>query len=572
MPCILKIRVSSARDLPVMDKASDLTDAYVEIKFADYDVQRTSVVRKTLNPVWNADFRIEVSDDADLQNEPVELRVLDYDTISANDVVGCVFIDMNPLLAWEASSTFDDSILVLGNASPVAVSPQLLPSNAPSNALPTGVAAPTGVTGGGERQISGWFPLYDTLLGLRGELHVQIKLQFFGDVNPFKDSSAGVCVFSSATAIPAGYRVRRLLGMVEVLLNENDPEFSWADTFRAPRTSNESRQRLFYRLSGQLRRLACKDVLEMGGNAIVAFQQSFDCESQGGLITARAIGTCVRLQAAPVAVLSTAGFADSVAGGAVSNSVVDAGGDANFVSSYASSDRSSSSSHNSDDASVDAVDEGKFSVSDGPAVLSRQNSTKPPSSPLRALYETPLEPVLLTLNSLPTGAVVEIGGVVSAKSVKLYRNNDIEVRKNWWWELREEVIAHAKQLSCQYVLGYSESVAINDELCVLSAVGTAVNIDMSKLYAPNLASVGAGGDAEDGRLATLAEVDDASLPQTPVDVLDSSQRSESAAEFFSPSARSQSLATTRLPVAASFNCESCHIPYSNKSTPFPMSV
>jgi Ca2+-dependent lipid-binding protein len=75
MPCILKIRVFSARDLPVMDKASELTDAYVEVRFADQDLQRTAVCRKTLNPVWNEDFRFEVSDDADLQNEPLELKV-----------------------------------------------------------------------------------------------------------------------------------------------------------------------------------------------------------------------------------------------------------------------------------------------------------------------------------------------------------------------------------------------------------------------------------------------------------------------------------------------------------------
>jgi len=36
-----------------MDKASDLTDAYVEVRFADFEAQRTTVCRKTLNPVWN---------------------------------------------------------------------------------------------------------------------------------------------------------------------------------------------------------------------------------------------------------------------------------------------------------------------------------------------------------------------------------------------------------------------------------------------------------------------------------------------------------------------------------------
>ena len=44
--------------------------------------------------------------------------------------------------------------------------------------------------------IKGWFPIYDTLRGVRGELYLSIKLQFIGDDNPFRDSSAGVMFFS----------------------------------------------------------------------------------------------------------------------------------------------------------------------------------------------------------------------------------------------------------------------------------------------------------------------------------------------------------------------------------------
>lgn len=46
-------------------------------------------------------------------------------------------------------------------------------------------------------QIAGWFPIYDTLKGIRGELNVTVKLEFFGNVNEFKDASAGVQFFSS---------------------------------------------------------------------------------------------------------------------------------------------------------------------------------------------------------------------------------------------------------------------------------------------------------------------------------------------------------------------------------------
>jgi Ca2+-dependent lipid-binding protein len=161
MPCILKVRVIAGRGLPVMDRASELTDAYVEVRFGDLETQRTSVCRKSLNPVWNEDFRLEVSDDVMLQDEPLELKVFDYDAISADDSIGTVMLDLNPLLAAESTG-----------------------------------------------QLAGWFPIFDTIRGMRGELNVQAKLQFFGDTNPFKESSAGVKFFCG-NGIPSPYPVRR---------------------------------------------------------------------------------------------------------------------------------------------------------------------------------------------------------------------------------------------------------------------------------------------------------------------------------------------------------------------------
>ena len=37
-------------------------------------------------------------DDCDLQDEPLQIRIMDYDTYSANDAIGKVYIDLNPLL------------------------------------------------------------------------------------------------------------------------------------------------------------------------------------------------------------------------------------------------------------------------------------------------------------------------------------------------------------------------------------------------------------------------------------------------------------------------------------------
>ncbi|KAJ1547212.1 hypothetical protein HK096_003977, partial [Nowakowskiella sp. JEL0078] len=56
-PSILKVRIGCAVNLPIMDRATDLTDAFVEVRFGDYDVYRSQIQRRTLNPVWNEDCR-----------------------------------------------------------------------------------------------------------------------------------------------------------------------------------------------------------------------------------------------------------------------------------------------------------------------------------------------------------------------------------------------------------------------------------------------------------------------------------------------------------------------------------
>jgi Ca2+-dependent lipid-binding protein len=78
MPSKVYIHVGRARNLPIMDKASKLTDAYVQVEVAGNE-QRTQTQRKTLDPEWNEDFCYEVTDDALLQNTPVEFTVMDMD-------------------------------------------------------------------------------------------------------------------------------------------------------------------------------------------------------------------------------------------------------------------------------------------------------------------------------------------------------------------------------------------------------------------------------------------------------------------------------------------------------------
>ncbi|XP_035859657.1 C2 domain-containing protein 5 isoform X44 [Sander lucioperca] len=99
---------------------------------------------------------------------------------------------------------------------------------------------------------------------------------------------------------------------------------------------------------------------------------------------------------------------------------------------------------------------------------------------LRQQTQTALEQrefPFFTLTSFPPGFLLHVGGVVSARSVKLldriHNPDEPETRDAWWEEIRQEIKSHAKALGCHGVVGYSESTSICEEVCILSASGTA---------------------------------------------------------------------------------------------------
>ena len=55
----------------------------------------------------------------------------------------------------------------------------------------------------------------------------------------------------SASGVPYGYRVQAIHGFVEELVVNDDPEYQWIDKIRSQRASNEARQILFSKLSGE---------------------------------------------------------------------------------------------------------------------------------------------------------------------------------------------------------------------------------------------------------------------------------------------------------------------------------
>ena len=89
--------------------------------------------------------------------------------------------------------------------------------------------------------------------------------------------------------------------------------------------------------------------------------------------------------------------------------------------------------------------------------------------------------------------------------------SDQETRDQWWEELRAEVKSHARALNCACVLGYREYCAIYNDVCILSAVGTAAVVRKPRLMwklksemlavARAIATESAGDRADEGAKA-----------------------------------------------------------------------
>ncbi|XP_051726065.1 C2 domain-containing protein 5 isoform X9 [Ctenopharyngodon idella] len=494
MPGKLKAKIVAGRHLPVMDRASDLTDAFVEVKFGNTTF-KTDVYPKSLNPQWNSEwFKFEV-DDEDLQDEPLQITVLDHDTYSANDAIGKVYIDIDPLLCSEAATV-----------------------------------------------ISGWLPIYDTIHGIRGEINVLVKVDLFNDLNRFRQSSCGVKFFCT-TSIPRCYRAVMIHGFVEELVVNEDPEYQWIDRIRTPRASNEARQRLIFLMSGELQRKIGLKVLEMGGNAVVGYLQCFDLEGESGLVV-RAIGTACTLEK----ISTLPATATLPSNSSPSKDMKDS-------PQAAPSTLGCRSTHSSPVHSASSRLSQGFSVS-VPTLLfagmGSGGSAGKEAGPLKALLRQQTQSALeqreypfFTLTSFPPGFLLHLGGVVSARSVKLldriHNPDEPETRDAWWEEIRQEIKSHAKALGCHAVVGYSESTSICEEVCILSASGTAAILSSRFM--------------QDGPLDT-----DHRLSRQPLVFSAGSERVEGDMG---------STASLGFEEVAPPGCGFCHIPYDELNIPFP---
>ncbi|XP_030376595.1 C2 domain-containing protein 5 isoform X4 [Scaptodrosophila lebanonensis] len=498
MPGKVGVKIKAARNLPVMDKACDTTDAFVEIKLGPV-THKTDVFRKSLNPTWNTDwFRFEV-DDAELQDEPLQIRLMDYDTYSANDAIGKVNISLNPLCLESSSQTVHGKGTVL----------------------------------------SGWIPVFDTMHGIRGEINVIVKVDLFSDVNKFRQSSCGIPFFHSQ-CVPFGYRAQVIHGFVEELVVNDDPEYQWIDKIRTPRASNEARQVVFLKLSGQVQRKMGLKAINMGANAVIGYTQCFDLEGDVGVV-ARGVGTAVTLikdtssqpTSADVALIEesntelqahelpvTVAALNANVAAATTTTATDSSPSLKRFASPAGSSRlkltpspskSGISATNADSASTSTTSTATTMIPKELGEICRRSSdsdlsvtpkgnsicvaserlvaatammrlTQPAVGNKATDSLDMLEYPFLTMTKYPTGFILHLGATVAARSVKLLERvpnpDEPEVRDSWWTELRMEIRSHARSLGCNVVLGYAETTTISDDVCVLSATGTAAVINM----------------------------------------------------------------------------------------------
>ncbi|XP_072046150.1 C2 domain-containing protein 5-like [Amphiura filiformis] len=512
MPGKLKVRILAARDLPVMDRASDLADAFVEVKFGQ-ETFKTEVCRKSLNPTWNSEwFKFEASDE-ELQDEPLHFRVMDYDTYSAHDAIGKVYIDLTPLL-WK-----------------------------------------DGVT-----EISGWMPIYDTMHGMRGEINIVVKVDLFEDVSRFRQSSVGVQFFNSSR-VPTCYNLIAVHGFVEELVVNDDPEYQWIDMIRTPRASNEARQRLFSKLSGELQRKIGIKVLEMDGNAVIGYWQCYDLEGESGIVV-RGIGTVVSIQkSAPVASpLSTSPPKDMHKD---SHSFEDQGDlgtspvNKTPTPQPPSPTKCVSPFRYSSDSDLPAGGSPGTAGSSGSGGGISQKPTLTTKTAILPQSIDMLEYPFFTLTVFPPGFLIHVGGVVAARSVKLldkiHNPDEPETRDAWWTEIRTEIRSHAAAMGCHAVVGYKETTSIYDEVILLSAMGTAAIVNMRAPLPPQPSSAGSGSavltvslDRQEFQKEQQAS---GTPPTSEINLLDTTQTADSNSK-----------------------CSIIHIPYNDSTLPFPVNL
>ena len=334
--------------------------------------------------------------------------------------------------------------------------------------------------GGGGGSISGWFPLYDTINGIRGHLRLTIKLHYFPSINPLSPASTPPSsILLLSTSLPAPALLLHIHGHLSVTLSAADPEYAWMDNFRASRTSNEARVGLFNAVLLQLARRARERCEELGGNAVVGWKVALDLEGEVGVVVARAHGTAVTMASSDRRVNVSSGSSSRAGERSNERAAITASRDESnqpTQADHANAGMAAGGGSHSDSA---ANQSDKLPSLDKPVLLSApdtltasSSASIAASSALSRSYRRDVH--LITMSSFPTSMQLVLGGLVVARSVKLLTSNTTTAtHEKWWAEIRKEVKSHAASLHCTHVLGYSEQCVVTKDVVVLSGYGTA---------------------------------------------------------------------------------------------------
>jgi C2 domain len=476
MPSTVKVRIKGARNLPMPENRRRSVEAptfrsrdpYVVVSIGGtlsknpLHQESTAIAKGTVTPTFDEEFRFECSDDTVLQDEPLIFQVRDNNADTHNgedEIIGRVYVDLNPLLVSQDNNG-----------------------------------------------INGWFPIYDTLTGVNGELLVSVKVNFIGDVNPFRDSSAGVRLLPFSTIDPhSGYRLAHVFGFVEELVVADDPDWSQQTGNKTTVASHDHRQTALYLLDASVRRRISKGVLEMGGNAVLGYHQEFDMEGDSGIV-ARAYGTCVLLE--------------------------------------------ERENDNSSSASAAAIIDPRLFANDNLGVVELMTLSDFDST------------VRVRLGGLVTARAVKYLGNLAS--------SDQETRDSWWSELRDEIRAHAKIVCCTHVIGYLEASTIHDDVAILSITGTAATVrGLPDLTSPSQLwhAWNTGKSSEHLTETEHSEHDEGLIPELSKNPRNNmpSDASEGSRHDTPPNARRELLRRTRRRPKP---CSALHVPYSHRLAPF----
>ncbi|CAJ0582877.1 unnamed protein product, partial [Mesorhabditis spiculigera] len=243
---LFSFSIKNARGLPVMNKSVASTDAFVAIRFGE-DVWKSGVVR-SLDPIWDEQTCVFEATELLHGATPPDIRVMDHDTYSSNDAIGRVYLNH------------------------ISIYEKMLADGIP------------------EKSFSFCLPIYDTLLGIRGELLFELHVTIL-------DRGSKRLALLSGEYIPEDNEAEEVLGLVHHLAVEKDPEHAWLDRIRTPRATNEARMLAIRRSFGEATRSLITEAKKLGASHVLNFKEQLDLEGDGSnLLCARVSGTAVRLK------------------------------------------------------------------------------------------------------------------------------------------------------------------------------------------------------------------------------------------------------------------------------------